>query len=110
MNADGSVTYTPASGFSGAESFTYTVSDGKGGSASGTVSVTVGPGPVPSIAQTPQTVSYAVPAQTAGYAELPRTGLNTTELLDLSLALLAGGVLVVGAEASGRRRWSEDAE
>jgi YD repeat-containing protein len=36
-----SVTYTPASGFSGSDSFTYTVSDGNGGSASGTVNVTV---------------------------------------------------------------------
>ncbi len=40
----GSVTYTPASGFTGADMFTYTVSDGHGGSADGTVLVTVGNG------------------------------------------------------------------
>jgi len=36
-----SVTYTPASGYSGSDSFTYTVSDGQGASTPGTVSITV---------------------------------------------------------------------
>ncbi len=40
-NADGSVTYTPASGYAGGDAFTYTVSDGNGGDATATVSVTV---------------------------------------------------------------------
>ena len=35
------VTYQPAAGYTGADSFTYTVSDGNGGLATGTVSVTV---------------------------------------------------------------------
>ena len=40
--ADGTaVTYTPAAGFTGADSFTYTIGDGRGGSSVGTVSVTV---------------------------------------------------------------------
>jgi hypothetical protein len=37
------VTYTPASGYSGADSFTYTVSDGHGGTDTATVSITVTP-------------------------------------------------------------------
>ena len=37
----GSVTYTPASSYSGSDSFSYTVSDGYGGTSSATVSVTV---------------------------------------------------------------------
>jgi hypothetical protein len=37
------VTYTPAAGFVGGDSFSYTISDGQGGSASSTVSITVTP-------------------------------------------------------------------
>jgi hypothetical protein len=37
----GSVSFTPAAGFSGAASFTYTITDGRGGTASTGVSVTV---------------------------------------------------------------------
>lgn len=35
--------YTPATGYTGADSFTYTISDGQGGTAIGTVNVTVSP-------------------------------------------------------------------
>ena len=41
-NGDGSLTYTPNSGFVGTDLFTYTVSDGKGGSATAAVTVDVG--------------------------------------------------------------------
>ena len=41
VNPNGTVTYTPNSGFTGGDVFTYTVSDGQGGSDSATVSVTV---------------------------------------------------------------------
>lgn len=41
-NSDGSVTYRPAAGYTGVDTFTYTVSDGRGGSASASVTVTVG--------------------------------------------------------------------
>lgn len=41
INADGTLTYTPASNFTGGDSFTYTITDGKGGTATATVSVTV---------------------------------------------------------------------
>jgi YD repeat-containing protein len=36
-----SLTYTPATGYTGGDTFTYTVSDGQGGTAVGTVNVTV---------------------------------------------------------------------
>ena len=42
-NANGTVTYWPATNFFGANYFTYTISDGQGGSATGIVSVTVTP-------------------------------------------------------------------
>lgn len=41
-NADGTVTYTPATSYVGSDSFTYTVSDGQGGTATASVSITVG--------------------------------------------------------------------
>ena len=40
-NGDNSVTYTPAAGFSGTDSFTYTVADGHGATAQGVVAITV---------------------------------------------------------------------
>jgi hypothetical protein len=41
-NADHTVSYTPAAGFTGKDGFTYTVSDGKGGADTAAVSVKVG--------------------------------------------------------------------
>ena len=41
VNANGTVTYTPDAGLSGADSFTYTASDGRGGSDTATVAITV---------------------------------------------------------------------
>lgn len=41
INSGTTVTYTPTSGYSGADSFTYTISDGKGGTDTATVSMTV---------------------------------------------------------------------
>ena len=41
VNADGTITYTPAANYHGADSFSYTIGDGNGGSATATVSVTV---------------------------------------------------------------------
>lgn len=43
INADGTITYTPAANYNGTDSFTYTISDGHGGTATATVSVTVTP-------------------------------------------------------------------
>ncbi len=41
LNANDTVTYTPAANYHGGDSFTYTVSDGQGGVSVGTVTVTV---------------------------------------------------------------------
>src|SRR5207247_391202 len=46
VNGGTTVTYTPASGYSGPDSFTYTISDGNGGTASASVSITVNDPPV----------------------------------------------------------------
>lgn len=41
INADGTVTYTPAPEYSGPDSIVYSISDGNGGSDNGTISITV---------------------------------------------------------------------
>jgi len=41
INADGTVTYTPETGFAGTDAFTYTITDGRGGFDTATVIVTV---------------------------------------------------------------------
>lgn len=59
--ANGGFAYTPALGFSGADSFEYTVGDGKGGSGAGTVNITVS-----GAAITPQTVFPTAVGLTTG--------------------------------------------
>jgi Ca2+-binding RTX toxin-like protein len=44
INADGTLAYTPDTGFAGGDSFTYTVDDGNGGSGTATVTIAVGDG------------------------------------------------------------------
>jgi large repetitive protein len=41
INANGTITYTPAANFNGTDTITYTISDGQGGTATATVTVTV---------------------------------------------------------------------
>ncbi len=43
INANGTITYTPANNFNGADSFTYEISDGNGGTDIATVNITVNP-------------------------------------------------------------------
>ncbi len=56
--ANGQITYTPTTGYTGADSFSYTVSDGRGGTASAKVWVTVGSQLTPN--QLPHAVSDTV--------------------------------------------------
>ena len=44
VNANQTITYTPANGYSGADSLTYSISDGQGGTATAAVSISVGGG------------------------------------------------------------------
>ena len=53
VNADGTVTYTPAPGFAGLDSFSYTITDDAGVSDSATVVVAVNP-PPPAVPGLPQ--------------------------------------------------------
>ena len=57
LYADGSFTYTPSTGYSGADAFTYTASDGTASSSAATVSITVNAG-----GTAPYVTSVGVPA------------------------------------------------
>jgi len=90
----GSVTYTPASGFAGADSFTYDVSDGHGGSATATVVVTVA----------------APPAPTMHVSDLDRTATGQTKKWTAKVTIRvrsATETAVAGATVSGT--WSTGA-
>ena len=52
-----SVTYTPAAGYSGADSFTYTIGNGHGGTATATVNVTVSTS-APTVSAVSMSVAY----------------------------------------------------
>ena len=51
VNANGTLTYTPAAGFTGTDTFSYTVSDGNGGTDAAQVSIVVDDLPTPILQQ-----------------------------------------------------------
>ncbi|PID34459.1 MAG: hypothetical protein CR976_00155, partial [Thiotrichales bacterium] len=59
-NGDGTLTYTPAPGFTGKDTFTYTISDGHGGEATATVSIVVEAGTVDPVNRAPVAVNDSV--------------------------------------------------
>jgi hypothetical protein len=77
LNANGTVTYTPALHWSGADSFTYTISNGNGGTATANVAVTVQPVHYPPVASA---VSVSTTENTAVGVTLSATDLYTTNL------------------------------
>jgi large repetitive protein len=86
VNDDGSLEYTPASGFSGVDVLTYTVSDGQGGVSTGYITVSVGGAPRPPLARTDVTtvagntpVAIAVLANDANRAGGPLTVTAVTQ-------------------------------
>jgi len=81
VNANNTVTFSPAAGFTGAGSFIYSISDGKGGSASAGVSVAVSA--VPTVDKT---------------VSVDGTGARTTPLFSTAAA---GEVLVAFAASDG---------
>ena len=72
LNGDGTVTYTPATDYSGPDSFDYTATDGSGASYTGTVHVTVTPTAVNDPATTPAGTPVTVGSLAANdHATLP---------------------------------------
>ena len=115
--ADGKITYTPAAGFTGTDSFTYQVCD-----AVAEATTTVAPTTTTTLQDTakkvaavtapagttlkcdPATVTVTVAAEqqqavTTTVATLPRTGSSSTPL-----ALIGGGLLTLGLAALGLAR------
>ncbi|MFN3806516.1 Ig-like domain-containing protein [Asticcacaulis sp.] len=68
------VTYTPAGGYSGSDTFSYTISDGFGGTATGQISVVVSAPPAPSVSATSLNLAY----NTAGNVSLPVSGVYSS--------------------------------
>jgi VCBS repeat-containing protein len=81
LNANGTVTYAPADGFAGTDTFTYTISDGHGGTATATVTITV---------------AAAAAGGGTGGGRLAVTGGNVVSIgITGALVLLIGGAMVV---------------
>ena len=89
------VTYTPASGFAGTDTFRYTVTDGRGGSASATVTVTV------QAAQL-QVTTFTVPAAllVADPAQVPITWTVTNSGAAATIAATWTDQLILSTNAT----------
>ncbi|WP_394663379.1 putative Ig domain-containing protein [uncultured Sphingomonas sp.] len=99
------ISYTPAVGYAGADSFTYTASNAGGSSAPATVSITVAQ---PSLALTPATlpagqekVAYSQQLTTSG-GTAPYTYAVTAGRLPTGVTLSGGGLLAGTPQESGR--------
>ena len=71
VNPDGTIDYTPTTGYTGPDTFTYTVSDGQGGISTATVTVNVG-------APDPVTPTATPLAPATGIDGLPITAIDLT--------------------------------
>ena len=92
LNANGGFSYTPAAGYSGADSFTYKANDGKDDSAVATVTLTIAATPAP---QTDVIVS--------GDQGTPKTTVRTGQVLDDQRERAPAGLRVGRRPAGGRR-------
>lgn len=92
-----SLTYAPASGFSGSDSFTFRVADGRGGTDDGSITLNVFAGAV--VDQTPPTIALTAPAHGAVYR--PSDGVvaaytcsDSTTVVTSCTANVPGGALI----------------
>ncbi|HEY9066369.1 MAG TPA: Ig-like domain-containing protein, partial [Burkholderiaceae bacterium] len=102
VNADGTLTYTPATNVSGPVAITYTISDGHGGSASATATVTVGANHEPAGADAARTLPedgrYAVATADFGYADSDAAQTFAAVRID---SIPAAGSLLLNGTAVG---------
>ncbi|MEV7972369.1 Ig-like domain-containing protein, partial [Cellulomonas sp. NPDC089187] len=97
VNADGVVTYTPAAGFSGTDTFTVTFSDQLGQTTTATVTVTVAPRVVG-----PDDGGSGKNGNSVLHQVLAVTGASIWWLLLLIAALIAVGTWMVRTRRAGR--------
>jgi VCBS repeat-containing protein len=90
LNADGSITFTPAQDFYGPASFDYTVSDANGGTDTASVNLTVTP------VDDPPTVTLA----SGGSCSTSTTGVSGTMNLSLADVDSSSGALTLNATSS----------
>ena len=99
VNANGTVTYTPAAGYNGSDTFKYTVSDSQGATTTGTVNVTITTVNVPPVALND---SYSTNRNTTLTVEEPGALKNDTDadgdsLMAVALTGPAHGTLTFSA-------------
>ncbi|MDM0105834.1 tandem-95 repeat protein [Variovorax sp. J22R24] len=84
IDADGTVTYTPNSNWSGTETITYAVDDGKGGVVKGTATITIAP-----VADEP-TLSASFPTLETLFLNAALTDTDGSETLSVTIGLPPG--------------------
>jgi len=100
INADNTVTYSPAGGFAGDDSFTYTISDGRGGSATATVTLTViRPNRAPNVVCQNITRSAGGSCQVSVPAQEVDAGSSDPDGDSISLSLSPAGPFTVGTHS-----------
>jgi VCBS repeat-containing protein len=90
VNADKTITFTPAANFNGTATFTYSVSDGNGGIASATVTVTVtAVNDAPTVSDVTKTgneeatVTFAATDFTSKYSDVEGTSMTKIQITSL---------------------------
>lgn len=109
LNADGTLTFTPAPDFNGSPSFTYTISDGQGGTGTGTVNGTVNPVQDSPVAandtfvtneDTAVTVDVLANDSDPDRDPLSVTQINGTDIVPGSSVAVTGGTVTLNADGT----------
>ncbi|MCK9689636.1 Ig-like domain-containing protein [Scleromatobacter humisilvae] len=98
VNADGSYTYTPTTGYTGTDSFSYIVTDHSGATSTATVTLTVTPAPITAVADAKSVVeNSAITSSVASDASVVAGDANT---FTLGTIHPTHGSVVVNADGS----------
>jgi len=99
--SSGTITYTPAANYVGADQFTYTISDGFGGTATGTADVTVTLGKATSVfnyvsgsSGTVNLRGYGIPGKSYDIQRCGNANFSTTITVVATVTAAASGVIL----------------